>query len=118
MGEQTKEGRELMGNTDKGANFLERCERLLARAEKDARKWGITFEWEVDQDGCIGCTCESKDCACYMGEPHEVLGCVARNSAGEVLSSLWGICEPSREYRRVVEAKLAVEALREGKYWN
>jgi hypothetical protein len=29
----------------------------------------------------------------------------------DVLASLGGICEPSREYRRVVEAELAEEAL-------
>lgn len=89
----------------------ERTARLLAQAEKDARRLGIYFDWEVDMDGCIGCTCGGADCSCCTGVPHETLGCVARASDGEALASLWGICEPTREYKRVVEAELALEAL-------
>jgi hypothetical protein len=85
------------------------CARKLAKAERDARALGYTFEWEYDSDGCIGCDCNSPDCACSTGESHECLVCLMRDSHGICCQSLGSICEPSREYRRVVEAELALE---------
>jgi len=86
-----------------------RMARLLAKAERDARALGYTFEWEYDSDGCIGCDCNSPDCACSTGESHECLVCLMRDSHGICCQSLGSICEPSREYRRVIEAALALE---------
>ncbi len=89
----------------------------LAEAEARARHEEITFEWDVDEGGCIGCCCESPDCKCATGEPHEVLVCYAighdteEGDSGPILASLGGICEPDAHYRRVVEAELALEAL-------
>jgi hypothetical protein len=84
--------------------------RKLAKAERDARALGYTFEWEYDSDGCIGCDCDSPDCDCSTGEPHETLGCrMIHPDTGRGVRSLWGICKPSREYRRVIEAELALE---------
>lgn len=86
--------------------------RKLAKAERDARALGYTFEWEPDSDGCIGCDCGSPDCACSTGEPHECLVCLMRDAAGICCQSLGSVCEPSREYRRVVEAELALEEVK------
>jgi hypothetical protein len=83
--------------------------RKLAKAERDARALGYTFEWEYDSEGCTGCSCDSPDCACSTSEPHETLGCIVMDADGHACGSLWGICEPSHEYRRVIEAELALE---------
>lgn len=84
----------------------------LAAAERFAAEKSFVFEWNYDEEGCIGCDCGNPDCACSSGASHEVLYCLLRESDnGEVLQSLSGICEPSREYRRVVEAELALEAM-------
>ncbi len=82
----------------------------LAHAETLAASEGFTFEWHRDEMQCIGCDCGSGDCACCEGtcEPE---CCIVRNMAGEVVGSLSGICGATREYRRVVQAELAVEAL-------
>jgi hypothetical protein len=99
------------------------CARKLAKAERDAKALGYSFEWIYDEDGCTGCDCGSKDCKCSTGESHETYVCVMLNGepscydgygrpmGGAVLQSLGGICEPSKEYRRVVEAELALEEL-------
>jgi hypothetical protein len=83
--------------------------RALARAERQAANLGFTFEWS--EDSCIGCDCSSDTCACGHGDPHECLCCIVRNAEGKVIGSLGSICEPSREYRRVIEAELAQEGL-------
>lgn len=85
--------------------------RALAKAERDAASQGIRFGWEPDVEGCIGCDCGLPECKCASGEPHEVLVCLAYNTEGKVIASLGAICEPTREYRRVVEAELALEAI-------
>ena len=85
--------------------------RMLAKAERDAAALGFTFDWDYDQEGCIGCACGSPDCKCSTGEDHECLSCICRNADGEAVASLGSICEPSREYRRVIEAELALEAM-------
>lgn len=86
-----------------------RCARQLAKAERDARALGYTFEWDDDPDGRDDSdedveTCES--CVCLDGE---VGADEDRNS--HILAVLGGICDATREYRRVVEAELALEAL-------
>ena len=83
--------------------------RRLAKAERDARALGYMFEWQDDCDGCIGCSCDSPECDCSTGEPHECLVCLMHNSRGVCCQSLGSVCEPSREYRRVIEAELALE---------
>ncbi len=88
-----------------------RCARELAKAERDARALGYTFEWVFDQSGCIGCDCGLDDCPCFSGDAHETLGCVVHDAEQNVLASLWGICDPAREYCRVIEAELALESL-------
>jgi hypothetical protein len=87
-----------------------RWARQLAKAERDARQLGYSFVW-IGDDDCIGCNCGSPDCACYTGEPHETWICLMHNESGQVVQSLGSVCEPTREYRRVVEAELAAEEL-------
>src|SRR5262245_58257864 len=77
-----------------------RCARDLAAAEQHAARMGWTATWEWDAMEWDG----------EGPAPHEVLGCVLKNADGEILASLWGIGDPSRDYRRVVEAELAAEA--------
>jgi hypothetical protein len=88
-----------------------RCARELAKAERDARALGYSFEWVDDE--CIGCDCDNPECECSSGEPHESLCCIIRDENGRVAGSLGSICKPSREYARVVEAEVASEALAE-----
>ena len=78
------------------------CALDLARAERVAKDEGCTWEWVPDDQPW-----DSDD----DYEPDEVLGCILRDESGSVLASLWGIGDPSAEYRRVVEAELAQEAL-------
>lgn len=73
----------------------------LARAEAEAAARGWRVEWEGDPEPY-----EDEDA-------REVLGAVLRDLDGHVLASLWGIADPTREYQRVVEAELALEALEE-----
>lgn len=87
-----------------------RSAREYAEAERIARESDWRFVWMDDEEGCIGCTCGSDDCACSTGEPHETLGCVLYDDTETVLASLWGICGADSNYRRVIEAELAAEA--------
>ncbi len=95
----------------------------LAKAEEHARNTAWEFDWVYDEDGCIGCDCDNEECACSSGADHETLCCILRTSepscydghgnsvGGAVLASLGGICGADSNYRRVVEAELALEAL-------
>ena len=83
----------------------------LARAEEKAADAGITFRWEHDHDPDISWMSETE-----KKQDHEILGCMAMSVCGECgqrkqLASLWGIVDPSNEYRRVIEAELALEAI-------
>lgn len=88
-----------------------RCAKSLAEAEAAAQRLNWESHWELDPYACIGCDCGSKDCKCSMNEPHETYTSWVTDSAGKSLASLGGICEPAREYIRVVDAELAEEAL-------
>lgn len=97
--------------TETQAKGKARCAREMAKDEAKASALGFTFEWEYDQEGCSGCACDNPECACSNQTEHETLYCLCRDASGTVVASLSGICEPTREYRRVVEAELAGEAL-------
>lgn len=108
-----------------------RCARSLARAEREAQRKGIRFEWQQDDVPCDSCACgtckcDTAECAKYreQAQDHETLGCIAyvtvdgdtgtqhgTKESRTVLASLWGICGATDSYRRVVEAELAQEAL-------
>jgi hypothetical protein len=81
----------------------------MASAEEWAMDNGYFFDWINDDNGCSGCGCESDDCSCSSGEPHETLGCIMRSDENDHAQSLWGICGADANYRRVVEAELAME---------
>lgn len=80
----------------------ERCARELAAAEAYARERNWVYEWEPD-----GMPCDhSPECE----ETPEC--CLLWNEARtDLLASLCGICGATDNYRRVVEAELAQEAM-------
>ena len=81
----------------------------LAKAEKHAREAGYSFEWSLDG----GTNREWTD----EGPKYGTWQCLAHNQAGNVIASLCGIDfgkggEPwGNDYRRVVEAELALETM-------
>ena len=78
--------------------------KLLAEAEAEAARRGWRVKWEDDQ-----LPYEIGDAETEM--PSEVLTAVLYDENGNVLASLGGIADPDRNYGRVVEAELALEAL-------
>lgn len=89
-----------------------RCARALAKAEAYAYEHDWAYTWE--QDSCIGGDCgdtETCEHPCCQGTEHECLWCSLEDSRGNPLASLGSICEPSEEYKRVVKAELALEAM-------
>ena len=76
----------------------------LARAEQYALDHDWKVEWEFDSDEYQLGRAETE-------MPNEVLCAVLKTPDGEVLGSLGGIGDPTREYARVVEAELALEAI-------
>lgn len=77
--------------------------KLLAKAEAYAEQKGWKVSWEGDDDAYSQ----------YKDEPEvkEWLSAILRDEKGNVLGSLGSIGDPSREYGRVVEAELALEAM-------
>jgi hypothetical protein len=71
----------------------------LAEDEARARGWRVTWEHDVDPD------------MSGIEDAKEVLSAVLTDENGKVLASLGGIADPDRNYGRVVEAELAVEAI-------
>jgi len=82
------------------------CAASLARAEEQAEALGLTFEWCEDECPDLSWMDEAE-----ATREHEVLGCIVRSPYGEHLASLWGIVDADANYRRVIEAELAAEAL-------
>ncbi len=98
----------------------------LARAEKIAYDLGWTVDWEGDYSSpdmlgdhdywCKGNRVEYDDGWRTVECNHEVTCALLRAEDGEVLGSLGGIIDASRDYRRVIEAELAAEAIAEGRH--
>lgn len=82
--------------------------RSLAAAEREGKRRGWNVEWEYDP-----LPYDMGDAETEM--PNEVLVAVLKDQQGNVLASVGGIGDPSRQYRRVVEAELMSEALNEGR---
>lgn len=97
----------------------------LARAEARAEDEGLSFVWEADEDGYWSAV---HDGDIKSGGNDEMLWCrcvlpcaICARHAGtndpdkcphaQILASLYSIINPDRDYRRVVEAELALEAL-------
>lgn len=92
--------------TETPAKGKARCARELAKAERDASALGYTFEWLIDEDADNSWMDEE-----LKAENQEAFWCACYDYEGTLRASLSGIFEPSHEYRRVVEAELAQEAL-------
>jgi hypothetical protein len=85
-----------------------RSARELADAETIGQRLCYVFEWELDE--CPDLSWMSDD---ERQQGHEVLCCriVDPENQRYSLASLCGIADPDRNYRRVVEAELAAEAI-------
>ena len=81
------------------------CARRLAKAERGARALGYTFEWR--DDWSVGDHVKEFDC--YTEQPSTCETCLMLGSNGKVVRSLGCIDGATREYRRVIEAELALE---------
>jgi len=78
----------------------------LAKAEALAEKAGWVVSWEPDADADWSWMSDAE-----KKKDHDVEVATIRNSRGVVLGSLGGIFDADRNYRRVVGAELALEAL-------
>lgn len=84
----------------------------LAQAETYAREQGWECSWEYEQERAIDVFGPPDPVNGPFYDPDaEFLCCLLRDENGKVLESLGMIENPSREYRRVVEAELAWEAM-------
>lgn len=87
-----------------------RCAKAMAKAESEGRDAGLSFEWRIDD----------VDSSEWSDEDpaYEQWACICLNAEGEAIASL-GCIDFGRDgtpwsdpYRSVVEAELAMEALR------
>lgn len=85
--------------------------RQLAKAERDARALGYRFEWTDDWDIGNHRDYYGADSAYADQEPNTCESCLMRDAQGKVVQSLGCIDDATSEYRRVVEAELALEQL-------
>ena len=97
-----------------GANeeIIDEHRRASARRLAEAEAWAsdhVTWRWSHDDDADLS----------WHDDPSsvvEVLGCEALRPCGccghmQTVGSLWGIVDPDDDYRRVVEAEIALEAM-------
>lgn len=85
-----------------------RCARALADAEALAKECGFRFEWEDDW------TTRDHVAAfpdAYDSQPDTCETCIAYNARGDIVGVLGCINDADDNYRRVIEAELADEAL-------
>lgn len=85
----------------------------LAEAERAADKADAYCKWELDLDGDASFVDDwpSEERKEWKQQEHECLSCTLCDKDGMVLASLCGIWDPTDDFRRVVEAELAQEAL-------
>jgi hypothetical protein len=85
-----------------------RCAGDLVKAERWAQNAGVTFDWSDDWH----VTDHRAEYDCYNdGGPETCQSCTCYSSNGDVLASLGCIDDATDDYRRVVEAELALEAM-------
>lgn len=87
----------------------ERGARAMAEAETWAAEQGITFAWEDDWE--VGSHAKYYGRPPYFVEPETCEHVAAFDPGGNVLASLGCVDDATTEYRRVVQAELALEAL-------
>lgn len=91
--------------TETAEQGRQRCAENLAAAEGIARNAGVSFEWIIDPEERGG----------TRRNPYPLYGCIAHDHLGGHATSLWAIdfgrdgSPYSDDYRRVVEAELALE---------
>lgn len=81
------------------------CAAQLARAEAEAKQAGVTYQWDADVDCDVSWMSEAE-----RKQDHVCEYVIARLN-GQVIGSLGGIVDATDEYRRVIEAELAAEAI-------
>lgn len=83
--------------------------RKLAKAERDARALGYTFQWADDWG--IGSHVKEFGSESYPTEPTTCEICIMRNDGGTIVQTLGCVDDATQEGRRVIEAQLAMEEL-------
>jgi hypothetical protein len=78
----------------------------LAKAERHADDHEWTASWEWDEDADLSWMSEDE-----RQREHEILCCLLKDADGNVLASLCGITDADSNYRRVIVAELALEAM-------
>ena len=88
------------------------CAKHLAIAERAAELSGAVYEWEYEQSFLApeDLTDDAKLIEKWRENPPEVMNCILRDGNGVVRASLGGIIDADANYRRVIEAELALEA--------
>lgn len=87
------------------------CALSLAKAEAYAEAAGWSFRWEYDAHGHMCMRDHDEWCREGCRKEHEIEGCSVVDGRGEELASCWGIIDACRDYRRVMQAELASEAM-------
>lgn len=92
-----------------------RCARQMAQAEEWAKEYGYTVEWSddwwIDREG------HQREFDCYdEGGPQTCEVAVLINAGGDDVASLGCIDDATPEYKRVIEAELALEVMPEPEY--
>lgn len=82
------------------------CAKDLAFAELTAERMQWSYSWIWDTDPDLSWMSEEE-----RSQEHETFVCILNDADGNWLESLGGITDPSNDYRRVIEAELAAEAL-------
>ena len=82
-----------------------RCAEALAAAEEWAQEVGVRFDWREDFE-----VDHQKEFDCYADGGPETCEWVAAMLNGELVASLGCVDDATPEYRRVIEAELALEA--------
>jgi hypothetical protein len=83
-----------------------RCAKSLAKAAEDAGLIGIEFKWDYD-DGADWSRMDEAEKA----KAHLIEWCLATNPLTKQTASVSGIFDADENYRRIVEAELALELL-------
>lgn len=88
-----------------------RCAKYLATAEAYARNSEWEYRWEDDWDIGSHKKYYGKGSVYEVSEPETCESCLLLDADGEVLESLGCIDDADKNYRRVIEAELASEAM-------
>jgi hypothetical protein len=96
--------------TETAEQGRQRCAEILASAEEHFIASGWHLEWQDDWDIGSHRDFYGEDSCYAKREPRTCEGAILKDSAGNVLASLWCIDNATMDYRRVIRAELASEA--------